>query len=71
MFKKSVQQGRSKRRGEAYRFGTLSPLSAARTPLADFLNILLDGFEDFAAAETARADPNAFWLPVDQSPDWL
>ena len=31
----------------------------------------LNGFLDFAAAETARADPNAFWLTVDQCPDWL
>jgi hypothetical protein len=31
----------AKRRG--VRFGTLSPLSAARTPLAGFFNILLDG----------------------------
>ncbi len=32
---------------------------------------LLNGFLDFAAAETACADPNAFRLTVDQSPDWL
>ena len=32
---------------------------------------LLNGFLDFAAAETACADPNAFWLTVDQCPDWL
>ena len=31
----------------------------------------LNGFLDFAAAETARADPNALWLTVDQCPDWL
>ena len=32
---------------------------------------LLNSFLDFAAAETACADPNAFWLTVDQCPDWL
>ena len=32
---------------------------------------LLNGFLDFAAAETACADPNAFRLTVDQCPDWL
>ena len=32
---------------------------------------LLHGFLDFAAAETACADPNAFRLAVDQCPDWL
>jgi hypothetical protein len=31
----------------------------------------LDGFLDFAATQTARADPNSFWLTVDQCPDWL
>ena len=32
---------------------------------------LLNGFLDFAATETAGADPNAFRLTVDQCPDWL
>ena len=32
---------------------------------------LLDGFCDLAATETARTNPNAFWLTVDQCPDWL
>ena len=31
----------------------------------------LDGFLDLAATETACADTNAFWLTVDQCPDWL
>ena len=31
----------------------------------------LDGFFNFAATETACADPNAFRLTVDQCPDWL
>ena len=26
---------------------------------------------DLAATETARADPNAFWLTADQCPNWL
>ena len=41
LFKKAVQQGRSKRRGEAYSVRYVEPLSAARTPLADFFNSLL------------------------------
>ena len=49
----------------------VEPLSKARTPLADFFSILLDGFLDLAATQAARADPNAFGLTVDQCPDWL
>ena len=41
MLKKATQQGRSKRRGEAYSVWYVEPLSAARTPLADFFSILL------------------------------
>ena len=41
MLKKSVQQGRSKRRGEAYSVRYVEPLRAARTTLADFFSILL------------------------------
>jgi tRNA-specific 2-thiouridylase len=41
MFKKAVQQGRSERRGKAYSLPYVEPLSDARTPLADFFNILL------------------------------
>ena len=41
LFKKAVQQGRSKRRGEAYSVRYVEPLSAARTPPADFFNSLL------------------------------
>jgi hypothetical protein len=41
VFKKAVQQGRSERRGEAYSGPYVEPLSDARTPLADFFNILL------------------------------
>jgi hypothetical protein len=41
LFRKAVQQGRSKRRGEAYSLPYVEPLSAARTPLADFVNSLL------------------------------
>ncbi len=38
----AVQQGRSTRRGEAYALQYVEPLSAARTPLADFFSILLE-----------------------------
>jgi hypothetical protein len=41
MLKKSVQQGRSKRRGEAYSVSYVEPLREARTPLAGFFSILL------------------------------
>ena len=41
LFRKAVQQGRSKRRGESYSLPYVEPLSAARTPLADFVNRLL------------------------------
>ena len=37
----AVQRGRSQRRGESYFFTYGEPLSAARTKLADFFNILL------------------------------
>ena len=47
----------------------LVPESTA--PLADSPNSLLNGFLDFAATQAARADPDAFWLAVDQCPDWL
>ena len=42
MLKKAVQQGRSERRGEAYPFRYVEPLSDARTKLADFFSILLE-----------------------------
>jgi hypothetical protein len=41
LFRKTVQQGRSERRGEAYSVPFVEPLSDARTPLADFVNSLL------------------------------
>jgi hypothetical protein len=71
LFKKAVQQGRSEGRGEAYFVPYVEPLSDARTPLADFFNSLLNGFLNFAATQAACADPNAFWLTVNQCPDWL
>ena len=46
-------------------------LNDARTPLADFFNSLLNGFLNFAAAQTPCANPNAFGLTVDQRSDWL
>ncbi|HBR50467.1 MAG TPA: hypothetical protein DEA71_10320 [Nitrospira sp.] len=41
MVKKTVQQGRSERRGEAYCVPYVEPLNEARTKRADFFNILL------------------------------
>ena len=43
MLKKAVRQGRSKRRGESYFSPYGEPLSDARTPLADFFSILVEG----------------------------
>jgi hypothetical protein len=40
MLKKTVQQGRSERRAEAYPLGYVEGLSDARTMLADFFSIL-------------------------------
>lgn len=42
LFRKAVQQGRSKRRGESYSVPYVEPLSVVRTPLADFVNSLLE-----------------------------
>jgi len=39
---KGLQQGRSKRSGDAYSLRYGEPLSEARTPLADFFSILLE-----------------------------
>ena len=44
MLKKAAQQGRSKRRGDAYSVPYVEPLSEARTPLADFFSILLEPY---------------------------
>lgn len=41
LFKKAVQQGHSKRRGDAYSLPYVKPVRAARTPLAAFFNRLL------------------------------
>jgi hypothetical protein len=43
LLKKAVQQGRSKRRGDAYSVRYVEPLSEARTTLAEFFSILLVG----------------------------
>jgi hypothetical protein len=40
MLKKHVQQGRSERKAEAYSVPYVETLSAARTPLEGFCNIL-------------------------------
>ena len=41
MLKMAVQQGRSKRRDDAYSWRYVEPLSDVRTMLADFFSILL------------------------------
>jgi hypothetical protein len=41
MLKKTVQQGRSERRAEAYPLGSVEGLSDAKTMLADFFSIQL------------------------------
>jgi hypothetical protein len=43
LLRKTVQQGRSERRGDAYSVPYVEPLSDARTTLADFVNSLLGG----------------------------
>ncbi len=43
LFRKAVQQGRSKRRGGSYSLPYVEPLSVVKTPLADFVNSLLVG----------------------------
>jgi hypothetical protein len=40
-------------------------------PVEGWGEITLNGFLDFAATQAACADPNTFWLTVDQCPDWL
>jgi len=44
LFKKSVQQGRSERRGESYFVPYVEPLSDARTMLVGFFNNLSNIF---------------------------
>ena len=46
LFRKAVEQGRSERRGESYSLPYVEPLSDARTPLASFVNSLLDTVSD-------------------------
>jgi hypothetical protein len=48
MRKKAVRQGRSEGRGESYSLPYVERLSDARTPLADFFRILLDGLKRVA-----------------------
>jgi hypothetical protein len=61
MVKKAVQQGHSKRRGEAYFASYVEPLSDARTKLADFFNILLVGMKDGKpGAQRFRVRANLF-----------
>ena len=51
LFRKTVQQGRSERRGESYSVPYVEPLSDARTMLADFVNSLLVEFSMLWAGE--------------------
>ena len=52
MLKKAVQQGRSKRRGDAYSLPYVEPLNVARTKLADFFSILLSSHTRMAGSAT-------------------
>ncbi|GEM_PF-1737228 len=59
MRKKAVQQGRSEQRGESYSLPYVEPLSVARTPLAGFVNGLLEVMRlasgiHFTEAESAK-----------------
>jgi hypothetical protein len=56
LFRKAVQQGRSKRRGEAYSLQYVEPLSAARTPLEDFVDSLLTGHAPEGDVHAFRRD---------------
>ena len=58
-------------KGRGVPSGYVEGLNDARTKLAGFFSILLDGFLDFAATQTASADPDALCLAVDQCPNWL
>ena len=69
LFKKAVQQDRSKRRGKAYSFRYVEPLSAARTPLADFFNSLLGrNSEKWAEGATDHPFGDASAKQVEQAP---
>jgi hypothetical protein len=58
LFRKAVQQGRSERRGDAYSVQYVEPLSDARTPLAGFVNSLLNKPGSFfRSRHTARVRP--------------
>ena len=70
MLKKAVQQGRSERRPEAYPPGYIEGLSDARTKLAGFFSILIEGHAFRAANTSVTCPPTltlrkiAFNLPV-------
>lgn len=48
MFERAVQRGRSDRQGNSYSAQYGEPPSAAKTSLADFFNILLEGEKEGA-----------------------
>ena len=57
--------------GRGVSLGYVEGLNDARTMLAGFFSILLDGFLDFATAQAACTNPNTLCLTVDQGSDWL
>jgi len=59
----AVQKGRSKRRGEAYPLRYVEPLSAARTPLADFVNSLLEELPALLAVTVENGPRGAILVP--------
>jgi hypothetical protein len=67
---KFVQQGRSKRRGDPYSVRYVEPLSEARTPLAEFVSILLE----FRTIPSPVSIVATVWLQVFtyrlHSPQW-
>ena len=67
MLKKAVQQGRSKRRGDAYSVRYVEPLSEARTPLADFFSILL-GIPHGSLNRFAHSDCMVAGIPLQVTP---
>jgi hypothetical protein len=73
LFKKAVQQGRSKRGGEAYFLPYVEPLSEARTPLADFFNSLLDSlrFSNDHKPERASGHRRVKRVTGDENQGWL
>ncbi len=69
--KGAFQRGRSQRRGEAYSFLYVESLSAARTKLEDFFNILLIAVELPPMIARCRSACSAAFDPGSHStPSW-